>query len=305
MPRWGAAADRADTETRRQRDQSPRQRQPTAVVHEQQQHDVRHGHHRHGRNPERIAEGEPHEDERHDRRPQPQRSVIDRWRVANGSTSGSGPGSERVAHRDRHQGRKAEVREEVARVEMEVGLDDQVREVRHGQRTRREHRQQHRHEGERGDVEAVTPGQAHVQRREQEHRRVQVEDRGHGGRQAPQRQLQVPCGAEHRRDRLEEAEAVQQHGHGHGEEDERQRCHEGADRFERRVERGDTEEDGGRRAHNGRDEVRHATGPHEDADHGEAQQHDGQHGSPLCRVPRLLRSGQGQGGTSPRRQSLQ
>lgn len=106
--------------------------------------------------------------------------------------------------------------------------DDQICQVRHGERGGRQAGQQRRHEGVGERVDAPPPGGAPVERREQDDGRVQVQHRHRDGGEHPQAERRMPPPDE-LGGGVEEAETVESGGERHG---QKQECHGAGQRLE-------------------------------------------------------------------------
>jgi len=106
---------------------------------------------------------------------------------------------------------------------------DEVRQVRDGQRGRCERGEQRRLEREREPRRLPALGDAHVERREEDDRRVEVQQGGDERREDPQAPEIAPAPGHDLGELLEQAVAVEHDRHRHGQQHERERGEQGPD----------------------------------------------------------------------------
>ena len=151
-----------------------------------------------------------------------------------GEASVGQPADDRGDHRGR-----GGLDEELPRGEVEAAGDHEVGEVRDRQHRRRQRRQERGHEGEGERSWPRRTGDADVERRQQHHRGIEVEQHHDGGSQRPQRAVRWSplsiMAAIARRTQL-----VEEHSEGHGQEQEGQGRGEGVERRSGRRPRGIT-----------------------------------------------------------------
>ena len=173
-----------------------------------------HGGHHHPRlDPRGPAGGEADDQDEEDRGAEPQGPPVGRVRLARRARcqrgGPEGPAPRAVPHHHRDQGRQTQGGEELARGSV-LG-EDQVRQVRHGKGRRGEAREQRGLERHRHRVEPGSPGDPHRERRQQDDRRVEVEQRDDHRTDDPQAPDEVPRRATPRHC-VEHVELVEQRG---------------------------------------------------------------------------------------------